>query len=254
MKTDITDLMLYCEWDEESDEYPEDTTWFEKSSCQYFQTDTLIDEFGYESYEDIKNCGYFIPVFRRSEQEIMRDFVDLYGDKSVSNTIQRIIDDEDKEFGVAFRIYAEVHPDFSDSYLKYENEILETDAKKWADENGVDFFGEWDSDSKIVFDILSACFYYEENSVPGFTRWWFSKKDYSTIDQFAINKKLDSGELTKEELERDYILIPAVTEAQAKEAGKDWDEYVAEVAKKWCEENKIRWYIPSSIPDHIRKQ
>lgn len=252
MKTDITDLMFYGEWDEESDEYPEDTTWFEKSSCQYFQTDTLIDEFGYESYEDIKNCGYFISVFRRSEQKIMKDFVDLYGDKSVSDTIQRMIDDEGKEIGVAFRIYAEVHPDFSDSYLKYENEILKTDAKKWADENGVEFFSDYDPDRKVNLDVLCGLFYYEENSVPDYTRWWLSKKDHSTIDQSDINRKLDSDELTKEEFERDYILIPAVTEVQAKEAGKDWNEYVDEVAKKWCEENKIRWYIPTNKPEHIK--
>lgn len=253
MKTDITDLMLYGSWDEEDDVFPDDATWFEKSSCDYFHTDILIDEYGYDSYEDIAESGFFIPVFRTNVTALMKSFAKSYEDKSAVVEIQRIIDDEDEEYGVAFRIYAEVHPDFLQAYNKYEDEVLEADSRKWAEENGVDFFGEWDSDSKIVFDILSACFYYEENSVPGYTRWWFSKKDYSTIDQFAINKKLDSGELTKEELERDYILIPAVTEAQANEAGKDWDDYVDEVAKRWCEENGIRWYIPTHIPDHIKK-
>lgn len=252
MKTDISDLMLYGKWDDEIDEYPEDTTWFEKSSCQYFQTETLMDDFGYESYEDIENCGYFISVLRRSEQEIMRKFIDLYGDKSVSDIIQRTIDNEDKKFGVAFRIYAEVHPIFSDAYLKYENEVLETDAKKWAEENGVAFFEDWDPDRKINFEVLCTCIYFEENSVPSYTRWWISKKDYSTIDQSDINIKLDSGELTQEELKRNYILIPVVTEAQATEAGKEWNEYVSEIAQKWCKENEIRWYIPTKVPDHIK--
>ena len=112
--------------------------------------------------------------------------------------------------------------------------------------------GDWDPDRKIVFKVLCAYFYYDENSLPDCFRWWFSKKNYSTIDQSDINAKLESGELTHHEFESDYILIPAVTEAQANEASKDWDDYVSEVAKKWCKENEIRWYIPTNKPDHIK--
>ena len=250
MKTEITDLMFYGKWDDETDEYPEDSTWFEKSSCQYFQTDTLMDEFGYESYEDIENCGCFIPVFRRSEQEIMRKFIGLYGDKSISDRIQKIIDDEDEEFGVAFRIYAEVHLDFSEAYLKYENEVLETDAKKWAEENGVDFYEDYDPDRKVNFDVLCRLFYYEDNSTPGFTHYWFSKKDFSEIDSSKKNKMIANGELIQKEIDRDYIIIPAVTESEAKKAGKSWDDLVKEVALNWCKENEIKWYIPSNKPEH----
>lgn len=256
MKTELTDLMFYGAWDDENDDFPEDAVWFEKSSGQYFQTDALTEDFGYKDCEEIERSGFFIPLFRRSETELMKEFVRVHSGKEAENEIRRIVEEKDKNYGVAFRIYAEVHPDFEQAYASFEKRVLAADAKAWAEKNGVAFFGDYDPDRKIVFSTLCMFFYYEENEendIPGYTRHWISKKDFAVADQAKIDCMLACGKLTQETLEKDWLLIPAVTEDEAKQAGKDWDAYVEEIAKQWCDENGVRWHIPSRIPDHIKK-
>lgn len=253
MKTEKKDLILYGEWDNDIYEYPEDTVWFEKSSCQYFHTYTLIEEYGYDSYEDISSSNFFIPVFCRDIIELMKSFVKSRNDSEIEKSIQRIIETERESYGIAFRIYSEVHPLFEEAWNEYENSILESDAKEWAKRYGVEFFGDYDPERRIVFSVLAMYFHYEEKSVPKFTRYWLSKKDYSIANIVDKENILSSGLCSAEKFEKEYVSIPAVTESDAKEAGKSLNQYVEEIAKKWCENNSIKWFNPTGVPDHPKQ-
>ncbi len=250
MKLEIADLLLYGEWDESTCDYPGDTVWLEKSSEQFFLTDDLT-HFGYDNYEDIEDSGYFVPLFRTSITELMRKYILLCNDREAEEEINRIVREEDEEYPVAFRIYSEVHPDFESSWIEFESSKLEKDAREWAKKQGIEFYGDYDSERKLNLSENKQYFYNldEDGSCSGF---WLSKKDYSIIDMSDRKEIIDLEKLTQEEFDKEYIPIPCVSEDEAKSVGMKWEEMIIKTAKKWCNENSILWFIPSGKPDHIK--
>lgn len=271
MKIDITDAIMYGLWDEEVNEFPDDSVWLERDSGQFFLTDSLVDEFGYESYDDIAESGYFIPVFRLNESELENDFLfSGYGEEK--QAIISISKDKDCSFTVAFRIFAEVNEDFSSKWNEFQKNALAEGVKKWCKETGLEIYSDFDSDRRLK--INDGLLMLAEPICKETPHFWFDKKDYSIIDD-PTESSIPFPFVDIFKLEKQFVALhseykaPKETDFNAKnedlfydwcsrnELDDEWDEYnqnqLFSVIIDWCKDNNIPYFIPTNEPIHLGK-
>ena len=138
MKVEIRNIMTFGEWDSEEDYKYEENCWFEKSSCTVFYSSNLIEEFGYKDCGEIKSSGHFIPLFKTDIIELEKEFIANYPDKSVEETINNIIKNNNNGYapgyGVAFSILLQDYPEFDEFSKEYHS--FEKTASQKMRKNG----------------------------------------------------------------------------------------------------------------------
>lgn len=301
MKVDLKDAAYYGKWDSEEDSWCDVHAWFEESSFKFFYTSNLIDEFGYKDCDEIKESGFFIPVFKTDIIALQKEFIANYHDKQIEETMNTIIENDNYEYDsgyeVAFRILTQDYPqfdEFSNEYFNYEKQQRLQDAENWCLENDIPYYTHNDPERILdLRNILPRAF--GTARLDGKGCWipiplWFCRNNCEIIVQDEIENKygyknhdeiISSGifvpmfKVSQDEIEEEYFQKHNTSETEMKikeflKQNKDytckeafwevsdyveWSEYrdnwIFDVAKQWCSENNITYYISKNKPDHF---
>ncbi len=301
MKVDLKDAAYYGEWDSEEDSWCDVHAWFEKSSFKFFYTSNLIDKFGYKDCVEIKESGYFIPVFKTDVIALQKEFIATYHDKQIEETMNTIIENDnygyDSGYEVAFRILTQDYPqfaEFSKEYFNYEKQKRLQDAKIWCRKNNIPYYSHNDPERILdLRDTLPWAFGTARHN--GNDCWipiplWFCRNNceiivkdkieaeygYKTDEQIILSGNfVPMFKVSPDEIEEEYFQKHNTPETEIKineflkqnkdytyeEAFwemsdyEDWHKYrsdwIFEVAKQWCAENNIPYYISKDEPDHL---
>lgn len=171
MKIDITNAAFVGRLNLENrdDEYNV-IYWLEKSSYKFFYTGDLIEQYGYKDTEEIKNSGWFIPVFKKEPMLYKERFIsDCCGE--LTDKMKDIINNEDIGFCYDFPIEIALmedecpeYIDFAWEYHDYEKARLVEDAKEWCKDNGILWYDDFDPDLKLeITDAIDWSIYYHSN-------------------------------------------------------------------------------------------
>ncbi|MBQ2694678.1 MAG: hypothetical protein IJF57_03910 [Clostridia bacterium] len=182
MKVDLIDATLFGEWSSEDELAYDVSSWFEKSSFQFFTTDKLIENFGYKNYNEIESCGHFIPVFKTDVVALKKEFVTNLRSKEVENEIQAIIERKNRGYDVAFRIWGEEHPTLWGEYHEFERDRLLRDAEKWCKYNSIPYYTPYDEE--LCIDLNTVYFWSGYDLLEPLSEplMWFAKSNFHFVD------------------------------------------------------------------------
>ena len=266
MKVEIRNIIMFGKWySEEENEY-EENYWFEKSSSAIFYSGKLIEEFGYKDCGEIKSSGHFIPLFKTDIIELEKEFIANYPDKSVEETINNIIKNNNNGYapgyGVAFSILLQDYPEFDEfsrEYHSFEKNRLTKDAEEWCERNNIPYYSEYDPERKLdlreTFGWAYGTWIMDDTGEWIPQTIWFYKKTFETFDPSYVDVVYGLKNYDEIMASGDFIPLFKVmqedVEAFCISNDITEEEYISECAKQWCIENNIPYYISKNIPDHM---
>ena len=128
----ISDLMYYGRYYRDENEVNH-LWWFDLQNNKIYRYDTLLEEYGYESQEDILNSNAFIPMFETDILALEHVFVLKTQNKKVINFFDKI---SDTVFDKEFKIFVEKNF-MTEPWHDFEKKQLYADALKWCKENQI---------------------------------------------------------------------------------------------------------------------
>lgn len=288
MKIDIKDIMFYGLWDEENNENPDDKIWYEKSSCQFFCADDLMEEYGYKNEDNIVASGWFIPVFQKSETELKKSFIKFLDDKSIEDELISIMANNEETYCIAFEMLVETNFYLQEKWNDFMKKELLCEAQKWCFDNDIAYFDDNDCDHAVkLSEIIGINGYSDEiipDEVPHQAIFYYNKARCLLQEENEIFE--DHCWSSKEQILSSglYIEFPEIKlidvksnfvakQSNVKYFGTDlsddtfyswleecemtdcWEafekNYLTDKAINWCVINNISYWFPSGKPDHI---
>ena len=285
MKVDIKDIKDYAEWF--SDLYPEDEEcfyWLDKENTEIFDSDSLIDDFGYESNENIERSSYFIKLPLIDCLLLEKEFISSFGLAEIEDEIIKVSKKKDVCYTVAFRIVLEVSEETENAWYDYLEKKMTEICNKWANDNGVEFYKQYDEDRTIDIELIKNSIVYDSESdndnEPQTTVSFFDKLSCDIIYETDVN----DIEKSEPDMSDRFINLSIINETElmksffadnsdGEEAGDnnfeeffyEWldeksledefdeykDEILNEAALKFCKENGIKYKVVTNEPSHI---
>ena len=131
MLLDLDSIIYYGRYYSCYENKYENYWWLDLIDYDIYSVDQLISDMGFESYDEICDSVYYIPLFKTDIVAAEKEFMTDYDSKKLAR-----IEKECPSYDAAFKTYIErEHIEWS--WFDYERAVLYNDAVLWCKENNI---------------------------------------------------------------------------------------------------------------------
>ncbi len=131
MLLDIDSIIYYGRYYSCMDHKYETYWWFDLVDYDIYSVDELIDSMGFNSYNEICDSIYYVPLFKTDIISAEKNFMINYNSKKLAQ-----IEKESLDYDAAFKTYIE-REHIDGRWREYERSILYNDAILWCKKNNI---------------------------------------------------------------------------------------------------------------------